>query len=223
MSLFRLMLASAVVLPLIGGGVAFAQQIPAGGSAGTGGFSPPVHGNTDAVRRRAPEPPGLPGTSAKPGETAAGVQTDLAPTEALFDSINRGDVTEARDALGRGADINGHNVLGMTPLDLSIDLSRNDITFLLLSMRSQGEVGGPPAASASAKLLPQHQAAAKTRSGARLAAARSGNAATAQATIVGQRPFSRTDTSATPARYAGSGGTPIPQMGFLGFGNSNQP
>ncbi len=222
MSLIRLMLASAVALPLIGGGMASAQQIPTGGSAGTGGFSPPVHGGTVAPRR-AQEPPGLPGTSAKPGESAAGVLTDLAPTEALFDSINRGDVTEARDALGRGADINGHNVLGMTPLDLSIDLSRNDITFLLLSMRSQGEVSGPPATAASAKLPPQHQAAAKSRQASRLAAARPGNPASTQATTMGQRPFARTDASATPARYAGSGGTPIPQMGFLGFGNNNRP
>ena len=32
---------------------------------------------------------------------------DLQPTDALFDAINRGDIAAARDALNRGADLNG--------------------------------------------------------------------------------------------------------------------
>jgi ankyrin repeat protein len=64
----------------------------------------------------------------------------MPPTDALFDAINRGDIAAARDALNRGADLNGVNVLGMTPMELSVDLGRNDISFLLLSMR--GEDGG---------------------------------------------------------------------------------
>ena len=42
----------------------------------------------------------------------------------------------ARDAISRGADLQGHNILGMTPLELSVDLGRNDISFMLLSMRA---------------------------------------------------------------------------------------
>ena len=62
--------------------------------------------------------------------------TDMEPTEALFDAINRGDIATARDAISRGADLHGHNILGMTPLELSVDLGRNDISFMLLSMRA---------------------------------------------------------------------------------------
>ena len=61
---------------------------------------------------------------------------DMQPTDALFDAINRGDIATARDAISRGADLQGQNILGMTPLELSIDLGRNDISFLLLSMRA---------------------------------------------------------------------------------------
>ena len=60
----------------------------------------------------------------------------MQPTDALFDAINRGDIATARDAISRGADLQGQNILGMTPLELSIDLGRNDISFLLLSMRA---------------------------------------------------------------------------------------
>ena len=209
----RLALATILMLPMVGIGAASAQQAPTG-SVGSTGFSPPVHGPDTAAPRRPKEPPGLPGTAAKPGESAAGVQTDLAPTEALFDAINRGDVTEARDAVSRGADVNGQNALGMTPIDLSIDLSRNDITFLLLSVRSQDSGGGAPAGSVKAA------AADKGTPAPKLAAARAIRLRAAQATIVARRPVA---APAAPARYAGNGGTPNPQAGFLGFGTSGQP
>ena len=69
----------------------------------------------------------------------------MEPTEALFDAINRGDIAAARDAISRGAELNGHNILGMTPMELSVDLGRNDISFLLLSMRGtdNGRSGQP--------------------------------------------------------------------------------
>ena len=177
------------LLPLLGGAAAFAQSVPTG-TAGSAGFSPPVHGGGAALPRRPQEPPGLPGSAARPGETAPPVQTALAPTEALFDAINRGDMTEARDAVSRGADVNAPNALGLTPIDLSIDLSRNDITFLLLSVRGQDN------------------------------GARSTRLRALQATAVGRRP----PTAAAPtARYAGNGGAPNPQAGFLGFGGAGQP
>ena len=71
---------------------------------------------------------------------------EMEPNDELFDAINRGDIAAARDAISRGADLSGRNVLGMTPMELSVDLGRNDISFLLLSMRG-GDKGGPPRAT----------------------------------------------------------------------------
>ena len=83
-------------------------------------------------------PPVLPGTK---GASVAAAPTqmpsDMSPTEGLFDAINRGDLPAARDAVNRGANLNGRNVLGLSPLDLSVDLGRNDISFMLLSMRGE--------------------------------------------------------------------------------------
>jgi hypothetical protein len=159
-------------------------------------------------------PPGLPGASVGGDRVtpSAGV-SDLPPTEALFDAINRGDLTAARDAIARGADYNGRNILGLTPLDQSIDLSRNNITFLLLSLRGASPEtvqsaktlasSGKASAPANAKAAPPHSVAAKpvappvTGGPAVLATARSPQP-------MPQGPVDR--------------GTPSPQNGFLGFG-----
>lgn len=72
----------------------------------------------------------------------------MSPNDALFDAINRGDSAAARDAMNRGAQLDARNVLGQTPIDAAIEANRNDITFLLLSLR--GAVGGgqrPPRAT----------------------------------------------------------------------------
>lgn len=57
------------------------------------------------------------------------------PTQSLFEAINTGNIREVQDSLNRGADLRATNVLGQTPLEMSIDLNRDRITFLLLSMR----------------------------------------------------------------------------------------
>lgn len=57
------------------------------------------------------------------------------PTQSLFEAINTGNQRGVQDALNRGADLRATNVLGQTPLEMSIDLNRDRITFLLLSMR----------------------------------------------------------------------------------------
>src|SRR5690242_832961 len=105
-------------------------------------------------------PPALPGAgSSSAPAPLIHVPTDMEPNEALFDSINRGDIATARDAISRGADLHARNILGMTPLELSIDLGRNDISFMLLSMRAADEPR--PAASqraAAAKEEPKRQA-----------------------------------------------------------------
>jgi hypothetical protein len=86
-----------------------------------------------AAAPKVPPPPALPGaesngTAAPPSR----LPSDMEPTEALFDAINRGDASGARDAISRGADLHGQNVLGLTPLELAVDLGRNDIAFVLL-------------------------------------------------------------------------------------------
>ncbi|MFT9258886.1 MAG: ankyrin repeat domain-containing protein, partial [Acetobacter sp.] len=92
-----------------------------------------------AAKRAAP-PSAIPGAGDADDDNGEHASRDVEPTVALFDAINRGSVTAAREAINRGADLHGHNVLGQTPLDMSIDLNRNPITFFLLSLR--GSDGG---------------------------------------------------------------------------------
>ncbi len=130
------------------------------------------------------------------------------PTDALFDAINRGDIAAARDAVTRGADLGGHNLLGMTPIQLSVDLARNDITFLLLSngggQSAAAERGPPGGGKTAAQLLSASAVSGKpvNRKAAR-------PAQTVRAT--GPAP------QQMPRLFAGNGGTPIPTAGFLGF------
>src|SRR5215472_8677828 len=151
-------------------------------------------------------PPALPG-AANAGEVAppSRVPLDMEPNEALFDAINRGDIGTARDALSRGADLHARNILGMTPLELSIDLGRNDISFMLLSMRAADE-GRPAQAGA--------QTAAKAQTGK-----------PARPVRVAAQPVPRVaqPVPAQTARlYSGDGGTPNPSAGFLGFDSTRR-
>lgn len=189
-------------------------QLSAGGGAQGGGGSSDERDAADAQQqaqakadaKAAAPPPAIPGAVTDEATATSGhVSADMEPTAALFDSINRGDMTSAKEALGRGADLNGRNVLGQSPLDMAIDLNRNDITFLLLSMRN-GEGGAPAAsiATASADAQPAAARGARGRTSgrsARFAAAASHGAS-------------------APQRYAADGGTPKPDIGFLGFGGS---
>ena len=163
----------------------------------------PIHnqlakGNAKAAPERAPA--ALPGARPGPGvgKPIAGT-AGMKPNEALFDSVNRGDIASAREALGRGADVDSRNVLGLTPVELSVDLGRNDITFLLLSMRGSGSgraSAAPPVASAPIRVAAVAPAPRVTP--ARIAAA----------------PM----VSANPAPGRDPG-VPAPQAGFLGFGS----
>lgn len=160
----------------------------------------------EAIPGAAPRAPAAPATK------AAG---DLQPNDALFDAINRGDIAAARDALNRGADLDAVNVLGMTPMELSVDLSRNDITFLLLSMRGEdGDQGSQPLglnAQSSGKAAPSLKTASgKPASPRRPVPTKTASAAHAPGA---DKPV------ATPSRFANDGGTPLPSAGFLGFGS----
>ena len=173
-------------------------------SMGGGGGHAPASHDSDEPKKPAP-PPAIPGAVASPDAVAPASKTakDLDPNAALFDAIDRGDVTAARDALNRGADLNVRNVLGQRPLDMSIDLSRNSITFLLLSMRSQ--VGDPDSA--------QQQAGAGDGD----------EAVKPAAAPVERRHGHRHPAPAAPVevaqRSAASSSAPQPSAGFLGFGS----
>jgi hypothetical protein len=163
--------------------------------------------------RAVPAPPaGLPGAQSSTGPAPETVVPSMMdPTQALFDAINRGDIAAARDAISRGADVNGQNQLGMTPIQLSLDLGHNDITFLLLSSGA-GRPSGEPSNNGAI----QQAAAAKP-------------GPVKQASLIRHKPSAHrthvvADASSAepqlPQLYAGNGGTPIPQAGFLGFNPS---
>jgi hypothetical protein len=172
-----------------------------------GAKTPPV------VPKVAP-PPALPGAAPNASRVTPSVRpaNDLEPTEALFDAINRGDIATARDAISRGAELNGHNILGMTPMELSVDLGRNDISFMLLSMRGADDGRGrqQPTAVTAAKPGP----AQTTKQAARSPGSTAKAAATEQAPA-GQQ-------TQTARLFSGDGGAPIPNAGFLGFDTSRR-
>ena len=145
-----------------------------------------------AAKAAAP-PAALPGAESREEEHGH-ANSDMNPTDALFDAINRGSLGAAKEALNRGADMTGHNELGQSPLDMAIDLNRNYITFLLLSMRTFSD-SDPHFASNSLEeggddmpplTMPRHGS---------------------------------THASAD-RRYDASGGHAEPSVGFLGFGGS---
>jgi hypothetical protein len=172
---------------------------------------PSVQGKPDLPAPKQPVAPGLPGAVGNQdrGGAAPKGATDLAPNDALFDAIARGDIASARDAIKRGADFNARNILGLTPVDESIDLGRNDITFLLLSLRgSQPEpVAAPTAKSGAHPTRPVVQEAAKAPTPAPVAPRPAAPAPVPRPVAQVQQPPRSGDT-----------GTPSPQNGFLGFG-----
>jgi hypothetical protein len=187
---------AAALLP----GAALAQLIPPAGQVGP-------KQNVNVNNKPPPAPPALPGAqSSGPIVGAERAARNLAPNAALFDAIDRGDLAAAREALGRGADVNSRNALGETALDLSVDLARNDITFLLLSARN----GEPAPGAAPLGANPIRQVAANTTGPAR--SAQTGRPAPAA------RPATRTATPVRPVTLSTDPGTPNPSAGFLGFG-----
>lgn len=160
-----------------------------------------------------PQPPALPGAVSSGGAApATKIPLDMSPNDALFDAINRGDVAAARDALGRGADLRAHNILGMTPMEVSVDLGRNDISFLLLSYRGSDQSNGrqPPAAVTAVAVQP----AAPTKAAPAKTAQR--NPIVPVKAVV---PAPMPAAPQTPRLFANDGGAPVPSAGFLGFGS----
>src|SRR5262245_56860063 len=148
----RTLCAALALVPLAASG-ALAQGMPSMFNSKSAG-PPPT---------RTVPPPALPGTaSAKETAPAQRPAADMEPTEALFDAINRGDIGAAREAISRGADLRGRNVLGMSPIELSVDLGRNVISFMLLSMRGaeglSAQQAAPAPVTTGAKPPPTKQA-----------------------------------------------------------------
>jgi len=165
-----------------------------------------------------PPPPALPG-AATSRDAAPSVHSsaDMEPNDALFDSINRGDIAAAREAISRGADLHATNVLGMTPIELSVDLGRNDISFMLLSMRG-GEDGRPRAATATVDRPGKSPAKQQVR---QVAARPAPGAASSAVPRIAAAPPTPT-RSQTARLYGGDGGAPNPDAGFLGFDASRR-
>jgi hypothetical protein len=185
------------------------------GLGGMGGADPGRRSPTPSVEPDKPAPPApdaVPGAKARaPAAPSTHSPTDLRPTDALFDAINRGDIASARDALNRGADMDGVNVLGMTPMELSVDLGRNDISFLLLSMRGEDSSRGSRAvgrdvageAPGAKGVVPPKTAKVKSAAPTKTSKAKD--------TSVVSR------SVAKPKLFANDGGAPLPSVGFLGF------
>ena len=177
----------------------------------------PVTGTAAKQQPKEEPPPALPGSRAEATAVAPATKAalDMPPTEALFDAINRGDLAATKDALGRGADLNGHNVLGLSPLDLAIDLGRNEITFVLLSLRgteTPSSAASPSVATAEAKPRTAH-----LRSRRQMAQQQAGQSVLVRSAGYSSPARQSTSSALSPKLFAGDGGAPNPRAGFLGF------
>ncbi len=179
---------------------AHAQMSLGGGGGGAGSGSDPAEDDAKAAAAANAPPPALPGAESNdPAAPTGHASTDMNPTAALFDAINRGDLTAAKEALTRGADLAGTNVLGEKPIESAIDLNRNDITFLLLSMRNNEEQpGSVQVATDTAGADKPGHLAIRGRSS--------------------HRPVEQASYAASHA--AQDGGVAKPEVGFLGFDGS---
>jgi hypothetical protein len=188
-------------------GLVFAQAAIAPAFAQRGATPKARHLDQNGEKPSPAQPDAVPG--AKPREPAAPATkpaTDMSPNEALFDAINRGDIAAARDATNRGAELNATNVLGMTPLELSVDLGRNDISFMLLSLRGEDSGRGSRAVAKNQEAPSPKAAPAKT------AAVQARPGVTGKELPVAEKPM------VSPKLFANDGGAPVPSAGFLGFG-----
>lgn len=165
----------------------------------------------EVTREKAP--PALPGARAEPNQIAPAAKNamELPPNEALFDAINRGDLAVAKDAVNRGADLNATNVLGLTPIELAVDLGRNQLSFYLLSLRGTTGGSSPSARAEPPKPPNRAERLAADREAARLA--RAERTARPRNAVAEAQPAA----PQTARLFIGGGGAPNPQAGFLGF------
>jgi hypothetical protein len=195
-----------LLAPLLAAGLCVSPalaQIAPGTSNLTGGGAPTPRAEA------APDiaPPALPGADVTGGiATAPKVKKANSgdPTVDLFASINKGDFAGAQDAIGRGADLTAHDALGETPLDLSIALNQNNITFLILATLEEGggSPSGPPVSVSSA-------AAAKP-----VVKPKTHTVQVKEQTT----PVAKPEASTPAPVYGSDSGQPNVSVGYLGFG-----
>jgi ankyrin repeat protein len=175
-----------------------------------------------------PSVAGLPG-SRRSGPVNQGTidSTLLSPNDELFDSINRGDITAARDALSRGADLGATDAVGQTPIDLSVSLARNNITFLLVTLLhagggditdAQGPMAQPPANTIG--LSSKDQKAVSTPVG--FFSAPQAPKAKRYQTVSTHPGYNGTNVAESAPAYASDSGSPNASAGFVGFGANAQ-
>jgi len=154
------------------------------------------------ARPQAGPAPALPGLAARraPAPIDAGPEVgSLSPNALLFDAVGRGDIAAAREAVSRGADLRARNALGLTAVDAAVDQGRNDIAFFLLSARESGSAALPPDAAQAALTRPAATQALRPQA--------------RQAAVAAPAP----QAPRTARLWAGDGGAPRPEIGFLGF------
>jgi hypothetical protein len=198
-------------------------------------MGPVVKGNND-INPAQPSQPGLPGASRPTSISRGTISGDMmSPNAALFDAIDRGDLAAARDAVGRGADLGATNAVGQSPIDESVSLGRNDITFLLVTLLhaegaqitdAQGPMNAPPPTTLGLSQRDEHVAAepvgffsppppnstvTQTRKGRRYP----------PPPVAAKSTFKPSPAPQSPPVYGDSTGAPVPASGFLGFGSSN--
>ncbi|HEY0181599.1 MAG TPA: hypothetical protein VGC09_02225 [Rhodopila sp.] len=206
-------MALGLTLGMLASSAAWAQI--GSGPVGTTGHAGRVPNNPEKPPEKAPD--AVPGARARdPVAPATRPVGDMQPTDALFDAINRGDIAAARDALNRGADLNGVSILGMTPLELSVDLGRNDISFLLLSMRGEDSGRGSRAVGRDTPSAPPPGMSARAGGKPAGPVKSAGRAPATKAAQAASTPPAR-KAPAAPKLFANDGGTPLPSAGFLGF------
>lgn len=174
-----------------------------------------------------PSVAGLPGArKAGPVQQSTVDATLLSPNDELFDAINRGDIAAARDALSRGADLGATDAVGQTPIDLSVSLARNNITFLLVTLLhagggditdAQGPMAQPPANTIGLSSKDQKIVNAPTG----FFSAPHAAAATKKTRYQTVAAHPATESAAAPAYSSGSG-SPNSSAGFVGFGANAQ-
>ena len=126
---------------------------------------------------------------------------DKNPTQALFDAINTGNLRLAQDAVGRGADLYAENILGQTPLEMSVDPNRDRITFLLLSMRGYNT-------------SPQQLSSVSTEASG--VTVKNGKA---KMSVKGKNKHGTLTAVNGSGSHLQNSGIPKPEVGFLGFQN----
>lgn len=163
-----------------------------------------AQGADPAARPQKAPPAALPGLAGRAQNPVIPADPDqrLGPQDALFDAINRNDLATVRASLGQGASLSARNVLGQTPLDAAVDQNRAEIVYFLLAARGSGS---------------------DVPAGARRQAAR--GPAPAPSSAPSPAPAARPSAPAAaapaaplaPRLWANDGGTPKPEIGFLGF------